>query len=157
MNEIIQKQDQKLTTVIYKAPALITLYVASQVAKGHLEHSEEKSAKIYLSILCNQGPEDLLDYFKEVKQTFEQDLKGLNEELPTDSEMRKKEIEQRLKPVKKFISQLPSSQGIVFKDTLLSFIIHSRNANEDMLLSVILPFIADDLMKLEDERLRRIL
>jgi len=157
MNEIITNQALELQTVIYKAPALITLYVVSQTGGGHLDPSEEKSAKMYLSILSNQGPEELQDYFKEVKQTFEQDLNGLNKELPANSDKRKEEIELRLKPVKNFILTLPSAQGVVFKEALLSFIIHSRNANKDTLLSVILPFISDDLMKIEDERMRRIL
>ncbi len=157
MNEIIQKQEEELQSAIYQTPALITLYVTSQVGQGHLEPSEERSAKVYLSIICNQGPEKFQDYFRKVQQTFEQDLKALNEELPKDSDKRKVEIEQRLKPVKEFISTLPSSQGIVFKDTLLSFIIHSRNTKEDTLLSFIYPLVSDNLMKLEDERLRRIL
>lgn len=157
MNEIIQKQKPELRKLLYKAPALITLYVASQVSSGNLEPSEERSAKIYLSILCNQGPEKLQDYFLEVKNTFEEDMAKLNKELPSDSEKRKDEIESRLKPVKKFIATLPASLGIQFKDTLLSIILHARNANNDTLLSVILPLISENFIKLEDERLRRIL
>ncbi len=157
MNEIIQKQTPELRNTIYKAPALITLYVASQVSTGYLEPSEERSAKIYLSILCHQGNEELQDYFLEVKKTFEEDLHLLNKELQADPEKRKDEIETRLKPVKRFITTLPSSLGSRFKEALLSIIIHSRNANNDTLLSVVLPFISEDLMKLEDDRLRRIL
>lgn len=157
MNEIIQKQNEELIKVIYKAPALITLYVASQVSSGHLEPSEERSAKIYLSILCNQGDDELQDYFLEVKKTFEDDLEQLNKELPSNSDKRKDEIEMRLKPVKRFITTLPPSLGSRFREALLSIIIHSRNANNDILLSVVLPFISENLMKLEDERLRRIL
>ncbi len=157
MHLIIQRQTPELQSVIFKAPALITLYVASQVSTGNLEPSERKSAKIYLSILSNQGADELRDYFSEVKKTFDNDLNRLNKELPADSEKRKDEIEQRLKPVRKFIASLPSSLGIMFKDALLSIIMHSRNSNNDTLLNVVLPIISDELIKIEDKRMREIL
>ena len=37
MNEIIKKQNQELQNIIYKVPALVTLFVASQVAEGRSE------------------------------------------------------------------------------------------------------------------------
>ena len=157
MNEIIKKQDQELKNVIYKTPALITLFVASQVAEGHLVPAEERTAKVYLSVLSNQADKELQDYFQEVKKTFDDDIKILNEELPKDTKIRKEKIEQLLQPVKTFLSQLPSSSGIVFKDALLGFVSHARDFRQDTLESVILPFVSDDLRKIENERLRRIL
>ncbi len=157
MNEIIQKQDQELRSVIYKVPALITLFVACQVAEGHLVPTEEKTAKVYLSILSNQAEEDLQDYFQEVKKSFDEDIKILDKELPKDTKKRKEKIEQLLQPVKTFLSQLPSSLGVVFKDALLGFVLHARNFRQDTLESVILPFISDDLRKIENEHLRKIL
>ncbi len=157
MNEIIQKQDQELRSVIYKVPALITLFVVSQVAEGHLVPAEERTAKVYLSILSNQANEELQDYFQEVKKTFDDDIKTLNEELPKDTKKRKEKIEQLLQPAKIFLSQLPSPLGVVFKDALLGFVLHARDLRQDTLESVILPFISDDLRKIENERLRRIL
>ncbi len=157
MNEIIKKQDQELRNIIYKVPALITLFVASQVAEGHLVPTEERTVKVYLSILSNQAYEELQDYFQEVKNTFDNDIGTLNEELPKDTKQRKEKIEQLLEPVKTFLSQLPSSLGVVFKDALLGFVSHARDVRQDTLASVILPFISDDLRKIENERLRRIL
>ncbi len=157
MNEIIQKQNQELRNVIYKTPALITLLVASQVAEGHLVPTEERTAKIYLSILSNQADEALQDYFQEVKKTFDDDIKTLNEELPEDTKKRKEKIEQLLQPVKTFLFQLPSSLGVVFKDALLGFVLHARNFTQDTLESVVFPFVSDDLRKIENERLRKIL
>jgi len=92
MNEIIQKQDQELKDIIYKVPALITLYVASQVAEGHLVPAEEKSAKIYLSILCHQANETLQDYFKKVKESFDENIELLDKELPKNPEERRKAL-----------------------------------------------------------------
>ncbi len=157
MNEIIKKQDQELRNVIYKVPALITLFVVSQVAEGHLVPTEEKTAKVYLSILSNQADEALQDYFQEVKKTFDEDIKALDKELPKDTKKRKENIEQLLKPVKTFLSQLPSPLGVVFKDALLGFVSHARDYRQDILESVILPFVSDDLRKIENDRLRRIL
>ena len=157
MNEIIQRQDQELRNVIYKVPALITLFVASQVAKGHLVPTEEKKAKIHLSILSNQVEEELQDYFQEVKKSFDKDIEILDKELPKDTQKRKEKIEQLLQPVKTFLSQLPPSSGVVFKDALLGFVLHSRDSRQDILEGVVLPFISDDLRKIENERLRRIL
>ncbi len=157
MNEIIKKQNQELKNVIYKTPALITLFVASQVAGGHLVPAEERTAKVYLSVLSNQAGKELQDYFQEVKKTFDDDIKTLNEELPKDTKIRKEKIEQLLQPVKTFLSQLPPSSGIVFKDALLGFVLHARDFRQDTLESVILPFVSDDLRKIENERLRRIL
>jgi len=157
MNEIIQKQDQELKDIIYKVPALITLYVASQVAEGHLVPAEEKSAKIYLSILCNQANETLQDYFKKVKESFDENIELLDKELPKNPEERKEKIEQLLEPVKTFLSRLPSSQGIVFKDALLGFVSHARDYRQDTLEGVVFPFVSDELRRIEDKRLRKIL
>jgi len=157
MNEIIEKQNQELRNVIYKVPALITLFVASQVAEGHLVPAEEKTAKVYLSILSNQADEALQDYFQEVKKTFENDIETLNKELPKNTKKRKEKIEQMLQPAKTFLAQLPSPLGIVFKDALLGFVSHARDSRQDFLESVVFPFVSDDLRKIENERLRRIL
>jgi len=157
MNEIIKKQDQELQHVIYKVPALITLFVASQVAERHLVPREERTAKIYLSILSNQADEALQDYFQEVKKTFENDIKTLDEELPKDAQKRKEKIEQLLQPAKIFLSQLPPRLSVMFKDALLGFVSHARDYRQDLLESVMLPFISDDLQKIENKRLRRIL
>ncbi len=157
MNEIIKKQDQELRNIIYKVPALITLFVASQVAEGHLVPTEERTAKVYLSILSNQAEEALQDYFQEVKKTFESDIETLDAELPKDTKKRKEKIEQLLQPAITFLTQLPSPLGVVFKDALLGFVSHARDFRQDILESVILPFISDDLRKIENERLRRIL
>jgi len=157
MNEIIKKQDQELRNVIYKVPALITLFVASQVAEGHLVPTEEKTAKVYLSILSNQADEALQDYFQVVKKTFEDDIETFDKDLPKDAQKRKEKIEQLLQPAKIFLSQLPSPFGVVFKDTLLGFVSHARDFRQDILESVILPFVSDDLRRIENERLRRIL
>ncbi len=157
MNEIIQKQNQELKDIIYKVPALITLFVASQVAKGHLVPTEERMAKVYLSILSNQANEALQDYFLKVKKTFESDVKTLNEELPKETLKRKEKIEQLLQPAKIFLAQLPQPLGVVFKDALLGFVSHTRDFRQDILESVLLPFISEDLRKIENKRLRRIL
>ncbi len=157
MNEIIQKQDQELKDIIYKVPALITLYVASQVAEGHLVPAEEKSAKIYLSILCNQANESLKDYFIKVKESFDEDIEMLDKELPKDSDKRKEKIEQMLKPVKTFLYQVPEPTGILFKDALLGFVSHARDYRQDTLEDVVFPFASDELRKIENERLRKIL
>jgi hypothetical protein len=157
MNEIIKEQDQKLRDVIYKVPALITLFVVSQVAEGHLVPTEERTAKVYLSILSNQADEALLDYFQEVKKTFESDLETLDAELPKDTKKRKEKIEELLQPAKAFLAHLPSPLGVVFKDALLGFVSHARDYRQDILESVMLPFISDDLRKIENDRLRRIL
>ena len=157
MNEIIKKQNQELQNIIYKVPALVTLFVASQVAEGHLVPTEERTAKVYLSILSNQADEALQDYFQEVKKTFDDEIKVLDEELPKDTKKRKEKIEQLLKPAITFLSQLPSPLGVVFKDALLGFVSHARDYRQDILESVILPFISDDLRKIENDRLRRIL
>ena len=157
MNEIIKKQNQELQNIIYKVPALVTLFVASQVAEGHLVPTEEKTAKVYLSILSNQADEALQDYFQEVKKTFDDEIKALDEELPKDTKKRKEKIEQLLKPAITFLSQLPSPLGVVFKDALLGFVSHARDYRQDILESVMLPFISDDLRKIENDRLRRIL
>ncbi len=157
MNEIIKKQDRELRNIIYKVPALITLFVASQVAEGHLVPTEERTARVYLSILSNQADEALQDYFQEVKKTFENDIEVLNKELPKGTKERKEKIEQLLQPAKTFLSQLPAPLNIVFKDALLGFVSHARDYRQDILESVILPFISDDLQRIENERLRRIL
>lgn len=157
MNEIIKKQNQELRDVIYKVPALVTLFVACQVAEGHLVPTEERTAKVYLSILSNQAEEDLQDYFQGVKKTFESDIETLDKELPKDTKKRKEKIEQLLAPVKTFLAQLPSPLGVVFKDALLGFVLHARDLRQDTLEGVMLPFISDDLRKIENERLRRIL
>jgi len=157
MNEIIKKQNQELQNIIYKVPALVALFVASQIAGGHLVTTEERTAKIYLSILSNQADEALQDYFQEVKKTFENDIETLDKELPKDIKKRKEKIEQLLQPAKMFLSQLPPPLGVVFKDALLGFVSHTRDFRQDILESVLLPFISDDLRKIENERLRRIL
>ncbi len=157
MNEIIKKQDPELRNVIYKVPALITLFVASQIAEGHLVPAEERTAKVYLSVLSNQADEAFRDYFREVKKSFGEDIETLNKELPEDTKKRKEKIEQLLQPVKIFLSQLPPSSGIVFKDALLGFVLHTRDFRQDTLESIVLPFVSDDLRKIENERLRRIL
>ncbi len=157
MNEIIKKQNQGLQNVIYKVPALITLFVTCQIAEGHLVPTEERTAKVYLSILSNQADEALQDYFQEVKKTFENDIEILNKELPKDTKERKEKIEQLLQPAKTFLSQLPSPLGVVFKDALLGFVSHARDSRQDILESMIFPFVSDDLRKIENERLRRIL
>ncbi|GMT44207.1 MAG: hypothetical protein IEMM0006_0039 [bacterium] len=157
MNEIIKKQDQELQNVIYKVPALITLFVASQATEGHLVPTKERTAKVYLSILSNQADEALQDFFQEVKKTFDKDIETLNEELPKEAKKRKEKIEQLLQPVVIFLSQLPRPLGVVFKDALLGFVSHARDFRQDFLESVLLPFISDDLRKIENDRLRRIL
>ena len=157
MNEIIKKQNQELQNIIYKVPALVTLFVASQVAEGHLVPTEERTAKVYLSILSNQADEALQDYFQEVKKTFDDEIKVLDEELPKDTKKRKEKIEQLLKPAITFLSQLPAPLRVVFKDALLGFVSHARDYRQDILESVMLPFISDDLRKIENDRLRRIL
>ncbi len=157
MIEIIQKQNEELQKIIYKVPALITLYVASQVAEGHLVPAEEKSARIYLSILCNQANESLKDYFIKVKESFINDIEMLDKELPKDSDKRKEKIEQLLKPVKTFLYQIPDPTGILFKDALLGFVSHARDYRQDTLEGVVFPFVSDELRRIEDKRLRRIL
>jgi hypothetical protein len=156
MNELIQKQKEDLKDLIYKVPALLTLYAVSHRGES-LEPSEERSAAIYLSVLCHQGPELLRDFFLEVKKSFTDDLYQLDQELPKGHEERKKEVEIRLIPVKRFIAALPGGEGVVFKDALLGFITHARSAVGDTLESVMLPFISDNLRKIEDERMRWIL
>ncbi len=157
MNEIIAEQPKELREVIYRAPALISLYVAARLGEGHLASSEIKSVKQYASILSHQGPDDVQDYYKEVRKTIVNDIEELDQQLPDDKNERQKEIEKRLQPVKAFISKLPVETGEVFKDTLLSFIIHARNATEDTMVSFVLPFVMDELVKLEDERLQKLL
>lgn len=156
MNELIQKQKEELKELIYKVPALLTLYAVSHRGES-LEPSEERSATIYLSVLCHQGPENLRDFFVEVKKSFTDDLYQMDRKLPKGHEERKKEIESRLFPVKRYIATLPGGQGIIFKDALLGFITHARSAVGDTLESVMLPFISDNLRKIEDERMRWIL
>lgn len=157
MNEFINVQDQDLQKVIYQTPALITLYALSNRDENHLNSREEKSAVIYLTVICNQGSDKFKDYFKEVKKTFKKDLHELNEELPGETENRKAEIEKRLLPVKKFIKELPETHQVPFKDALFGFATHTRSVVGDTLESVMLPFISDNLRKIEDQRLRRIL
>ena len=156
MNEIIKNQDKELQEVIYKAPALLTLYAVSHRNKN-LEPMEERAAAIYLSVLCNQGPDEFQDFFREVNKTFGNDLSYLNEVLPKGQEERKTEIENRLLPVKRFINELSEEQGVVFKDALLGFITHAKSAVGETLESVMLLFISDNLRKIEDERMRGIL
>lgn len=157
MNQIIAEQPKELKELIYKAPALISLYVAARLGDGHLASSEIKSVKQYASILSHQGPDDLQDYYKEVRKSIVYDIEELDKQLPDDKNERQKEIEKRLQPVKAFISKLPVESGEVLKDTLLSFIIHARNATEDTMVSFVLPFVMDELVKLEDERLQKLL
>lgn len=157
MNEFIHNQDQELQDLIYKTPALVTLFAISHRGDKHLEPTEERSSGIYLSVLCNQGPDKLQDYFKEVKKNYHEELRELHKELPQDADSRKSEIEARLRPVKKFITTLPESHRVIFKDALLGFITHTRSVVGDTLESVMLPFISDNLRKIEDERMRRIL
>ena len=156
MNEVIQNQKEELKELIYKVPALLTLYAVSHRVK-HLEPSEERSATIYLSVLCNQGPDDFKDFFTEVKKTFSDDLSRLDSELPKGQEARKTEIENLLLPVKHFINKLPKDQGVIFKDALFGFVTHARSVVGDTLESVMLPFVSDNLRKIEDERMRGIL
>ncbi len=156
MNKFIKKQKAELQELIYKTPAYLTLYAISHRDK-HLEQSEGRSAGIYLSVLCNQGPEEFKDFFKEVKETFNDDLNTLNKELPKGQKERKTEIEERLVPVKHFIDKIPGNQGIVFRDALLGFITHARSYVGEALESVMLPFISDNLRKIGDERMREIL
>ncbi len=156
MNEIIQEQKEELRTLIYKAPALLTLYAISHRGE-HLENCEERSATIYLSVLSNQGPRQFKDYFMEVKKHFTENLVKLDQELPKGHDERQLEIENRLLPVKRFIAALPASQGIAFKEALLGFITHARSALADTLESVLLPFVSDNLRKIENQRMRFIL
>ena len=156
MNEILQNQKEELQKLINKAPALLTLYAVCHRDK-RLEHSEERSVGIYLSVLCNQGPDELKDYFLDVKKTFNDDLDQLNNELPKGREERKKEIEEMLLPVKQFIIRMPEEKGEIFRDALLGFITHARSAVGDTLESVMLPFISDNLRKIGDKRMRAIL
>lgn len=156
MNELIRNQNRELKELIYKTPALLTLYSICHRGK-RLEPSEERSASIYLSVLCNQGPDELKEFFGDVKETFNEDLDRLNKELPKGQEERKNKIEEQLLPVKHFIMNLPGGQGVLFKDALLGFITHTRSAVGDALESVMLPFISDNLRKIEDERMLKIL
>lgn len=156
MNKFIKNQNEELQKLIYKAPALLTLYVVSHRGKS-LGPSEERSAEIYLSVLCNQGPDEFREFFEEVKKTFNDDLDHLNKELPKGQKERKFEIENQLVPVKHFLDKLPLNQGVAFRDALLGFITHARSFVGDALESVMLPFISDNLRKIEDERMRGIL
>ncbi|MBE0649866.1 MAG: hypothetical protein IH595_03390 [Bacteroidales bacterium] len=156
MNEIIQNQKEELKDLIYKAPALITLYAVNHRGES-LGPSEERAAIIYLSILCNQGPEELQDFFVDVKKTFQECLSKLDKSLPKGEKERKAEIEEQLLPVKHFINTLPLSYKTIFKEALLGFLTHARGVVGDTLESVILPFISDNLRKIENERMRWIL
>ena len=157
MIELIQDQDHELQQLLFQTPALITLYEVSHRGVKHLDPIEEKQAAIYLTVICNQGPEKFKDFFKEVKKSFKHNLHALNEELPGEAEKRRAEIEKRLRPAKKFIAQLPETHQTSFKDALFGFATHTRSVVGDTLESVILPFISDNLRKIEDERLHRIL
>lgn len=156
MNKFIKNQKEELQKLIYKAPALLTLYAVSHRDK-HLGPAEERAAAIYLSVLCNQGPDEFQDFFKEVKKSFNDDIELLNNELPKGQKERKTEIEERLKPVKHFLDRMPEHEGAVFRDALLGFITHARSFVGDTLESVMLPFISDNLRKIEDKRMRGIL
>ena len=156
MNEILQNQKEELKELIFKTPAFLTLYAVSH-KDNRLEHAEERSVSIYLSVLCNQGPDELKDFFLEVKKTFNDDLNHLNKELPKGREERKKKIEATLLPVKQFIKSMPEEKGEIFRDALLGFITHARSTVGDTLESVMLPFISDNLRKIGDKRMRAIL
>ncbi len=157
MKEFIEKQDKETQALVYKAPALITLFVASSIENGKLSPVEEKSAKKYIYILSYESDEALADYFQHVEKTFEDDILELDKILPKNTAERKERIEEMLDPVRTFIDQLPESIGVVFRDDLLGFIKHTRNVRHDTLEAIVLPIISDELKKYEETRLRRLL
>lgn len=76
--------------VLLKAPVLVAILIAG--ADGKIDNAERKQAIEVARTKQSRAREQLVDYYKEVGQDFEQKFNKLIDELPSGTEERNKAI-----------------------------------------------------------------
>ena len=105
----LSEEDKEL---MYQVPLLVSILIAG--ADNKIDKTEVREAVTLSKIKQQKARKDLIDYYKEVGQDFEDKLKVMIQQFPLDAEVRNPRIIERLQQVNGILSKLDKNFAIDF-------------------------------------------
>lgn len=81
--------------VLFDAPLYVAILIAG--ADGNIDKTEKKVSADVIRLKKTRGREQLIEYYKQVGENYEERLNGLISVLPSDTEEREKELVRELR------------------------------------------------------------
>lgn len=103
-------EDEKET--MYKVPVLVSILIAG--ADNEIDRNEIRKAVDLSDIKQRSAREELIAYYREVGQDFEDKMKVLIQQYPTDAEKRNKQIVDELENLNQILPKLDKKFAIEF-------------------------------------------
>ena len=106
-------------SIIYSTPVLVAILVAG--ADGKIDKAETREAISISKLKKTRATKELIDYYQQVGQDFEDKLKvGINK-YPADAHERQKLISEELKKVNEIIPKLEKKFAVKYYESLKGF------------------------------------
>lgn len=106
-------------SIIYSTPVLVAILVAG--ADGKIDNAEMKEAISISKLKKQRATKELIEYYQQVGQDFEDKLKvGINK-YPTDPHERQELITQELKKINKILPKIDKKFAIKYYESLKGF------------------------------------
>ncbi|MGK7392449.1 MAG: hypothetical protein ACNS60_18995 [Candidatus Cyclobacteriaceae bacterium M2_1C_046] len=112
MIDEFQNLSEDETETMYKVPVLVSILIAG--ADNEIDRSEIRKAVDLSSIKQRSAREELIAYYREVGQDFEDKMKVLILQYPSEADKRNKEIIEELEELNKILPKLDRKFAIEF-------------------------------------------
>ncbi len=109
----LNEEDKEL---MYQVPLLVSILIAG--ADNKIDKTEVREAVTLSKIKQQKARKDLIDYYKEVGQDFEDKLKVMIQQFPLDAEVRNPQIIEKLQRVNGILSKLDKNFAIDFYSSI---------------------------------------
>ncbi len=104
------------TDLMFKAPFLITILIAG--ADDKIDNQEMKQAVAIAKLKQKRARRELVDYYNQVGQDFEDKLKIFIHDLPKDTEERREEISKELAQLNDIFPKLDNKFAVNFYESM---------------------------------------
>ena len=107
-----QNLTEEEADLMYKVPALVCILIAG--ADNRIDGREVEEAILLSRMKQTRARKDLIDYYREVGKTFQEQLSAYIEELPDDAEERTQWISDELAKINPILKKIDKNFAIKF-------------------------------------------
>ena len=116
MINFFKKLREDEVKLMYKGPTLVTVLIAG--ADDRIDNKEIKEAIEFTKLGQSKGKNLMVDFYKEIAETFEHDLKELIHTLPEDAEARNPVIVEELRRLNIILPKLDRQFAIQYYESM---------------------------------------
>jgi hypothetical protein len=129
--------------LLLKFPAYVSLLAAN--SDGELDDDEELAAIHFTHVKTYSSDPLLIDFFKEVDNSFERTLHELNNSLPEGKVNRDAIIKSKLLNIEKIVLKLGPENAAIVHKSMKSFKEHISRAHHNVLFDFLFPIVIPGL------------